>query len=317
MMKRLLLPLIIASALTLSACSSDKTVDPYAGNDAKYIYASGHTSLRDGDWNGAITAFQSLDAQYPFGNYARMGDLELIYAQYQNDDPALALAAANRFIRLYPSDPNIAYAYYMRGVINFENGRSFLERYTPYDMAKHDPIEYQNAYQDLNTVVMLYPNSPYVQDARRRMMYLSNTMAQYQLNVATYYFQMKAYVAAVTRAKGVLIHYPQTPALEGALSIMAQSYEQLNLPELEKSALLLLKANFPNDPLVKNMPMPTLVQANQAKAQQTNALVVPPPLAPSKTPVTKKQPISVKIKPLKQPSNTSPMPPPTTSANPK
>ena len=258
MKKQILGVCTLASILMLSACSSDKIVDPYQGNDAKYIYASGHSDLQSGDYTGAVQAFQSLDAQYPFNTYTRLGDLEIIYAQYENDNPALALAAANRFIRLYPTDPQVAYAYYMRGVINFDNGRSFLQRYTPYDMAKHDSESYPNAYKDFDTVITLYPDSPYVEDARRRMMYLNNVMAQYQLNIATYYYKMEAYAAAAERAKTVLVYYPQTPQLEGALVVMANSYEQLHLPKLEQSAKLMLKANFPNDPLVKDMPMPAL-----------------------------------------------------------
>ncbi len=311
-MKKSALALLLASAFVLAGCSSDKVVDPYAGNDAKYIYATGHSMLQRGDYSDAITAFQSLDSQYPFDQYAKMGDMELIYAQYKNDEPALALAAANRFIQLYPSDPNISYAYYMRGVVNFDNGRSFLERYTPYDMSKHNPIEYQNAYKDFNTVVTIYPNSPYAADARRRMIFLNNTMAQYQLNVASYYYQWKAYTAAINRAQMVLTHYPQTPALEGALGVMVQSYEALNLPTLEKSAKLLLKANFPNDPLVKDMPMPTLQQTGAAQAEQAASTVVPTATTPAAT-TTRPKPVSVKVKPLENaPSKKNTVPPPKT-----
>ena len=238
-------------ALVLVACSTTK-VDPYLGNSPDYIYAKGHTLLQKGAFDDATTAYQSLDTQYPFNPFTQKGDLDMIYAQYQADNPALAIAAANRYVRMYPNDAHLDYAYYMRGVVEFDNGRSFLERHTPYDMSQHNADGYQNAYQDLNTVVTQYPTSPYMTDARRRMMYLVNTMAQFQLNVATYDYEMTEYVGAINRATIVLINYPQTPALQGALEVMVNSYQALGLTELAQSSLAMLKMNFPHNPLLKD-----------------------------------------------------------------
>lgn len=295
---RLLLPLIIATC-TLTACSTAK-VDPYQGDQPQYIFAVGHTDLQKGDYDKAIAAFQSLNSQYPFDDYSKQGDLDLIYAQYADHNSALALAAANRFLKLYPNDPGVAYAYYMRGVINFDNGRSFLQRYFPYDMADHDPVEYRNAFQDFNVVVTNYPNSPYAPDARRRMIYLNNVMGQYQLNVAEYYYKMHAYVAAITRAKVVLLHYSTTPAVQGALVTMVESYQALNLPNLEQSARLLLKANFPDNALVKDMPMPepkALAEATSAmQAPETPTAAAHTAIAPTPKPfITVKTPHPLKI----------------------
>ena len=273
MKRRLLLPLAILTG-ALSACSTTKPVDPYQGDQPAYIFAVGHSDLQKGNYDKAIAAFQSLNSQYPFDDYAKQGYLDLIYAQYADHNSALALAAANRFLKLYPNDPGVAYAYYMRGVVNFDNGRSFLQRYFPYHMAEHDPVEYRNAFQDFTMVVTQYPNSPYAPDARRRMVYLNNTMAQYQLNVAEYYYKMRAYVAAITRAKVIVLHYSTTPALQGALVTLVESYHELNLPLLENSARLLLKANFPDNALVKDMPMPALqVVANATQEMQVSASV--------------------------------------------
>jgi outer membrane protein assembly factor BamD len=243
-MKRTLLALI-CSSLLLTACSSGTKPDPYIGDSPDYIYAKGQAYLHKNDYNDAITAYQSLDSQYPFEQYSQKGDLALIYAYYKNDQAALALTSADRYIHLYPTDPNVAYAYYMTGVVDFENGRGFLQRRLPYDMAQHNPDNYSTAFHSFNQVVVDYPSSPYSQDARRRMMYLNNTLAQYQLNVANFYLQRKAYVAAANRAQVVLLNFPQTPAVQGALEVMVESYQALDLPDLAKNSQAILNKNFP------------------------------------------------------------------------
>jgi outer membrane protein assembly factor BamD len=241
---RLLLPCLI---ILLSGCSTDK-VDPYLGDAPSYIYAKGHTALQTGDNTDALSAYQSLDSQYPFNPYTQKGDIESIYAYYQNDNPAMSITAASRYLKIYPNDPHADYAYYMMGIVDFENGRGFLQKYFPYDMAQHNADNYTTAFNYFNTLVQEYPKSPYASDARRRMIYLNNTLAQYQLNVAENYYKRGAYVAAINRAQSILIQFPTTPQNEQALAIIMQSQQQLGLTELAASTASVLKYNYPNDP---------------------------------------------------------------------
>lgn len=244
MLKKLLL-VPIAAGLLLVGCSTNK-VDPYLNDPPDYIYAKGHTFLQKSDYNDALAAFQSLDSQYPFNTVTQKGDLESIYAYYQNDNPAMSVTAASRYIKIYPSSPNLDYAYYMMGVVNFENGRGFLQKFFSYDMSEHNAPNYTNAFSNFSTVVTGYPNSPYASDARRRMIYLNNTLAQYQINVADLDFRYKAYVSSINRAQDVLLHYPTSPVTEQALQMMIQSYNALELTDLAASTEQVLKLNFPS-----------------------------------------------------------------------
>lgn len=237
----LLFPCI--ALLFLAACSTNK-VDPYLGDDPSYIYAKGHHSLQHGDDNDALTAYQSLDSQYPFNPYTKKGDLESIYAYYDNDNPAMSITAASRYLKVYPGDPHADYAYYMMGVVDFENGRGFLQKYFPYNMAEHNAASYTTSFNYFSTVLTQYPKSPYAFDARRRMIYLNNTLAQYQLNTAYFSYQQKAYVATIARAENVLMNYPTSPQIEGALQLMIESYNALGLTDLANSTTTVLKHNF-------------------------------------------------------------------------
>lgn len=237
-------PLILcALLLLLTACSTNK-VDPYLGDEPSYIYAKAHYDLQHGDNNNALIGYQSLDSQYPFNAYTQKGDLESIYAYYDNDNPAMSITAASRYLKVYPTDANADYAYYMMGVVDFENGRGFLQKYFPYIMAEHDADNYTSAFNYFSTVVTQYPKSPYATDARRRMIYLNNTLAQYQLNTAYFSYQQKAYVATIARAENVLMNYPMTPQTEGALQLMIESYNALGLTDLANSTATVLKYNF-------------------------------------------------------------------------
>ena len=135
----------------------------------------------------------------------------------------------------------------MMSVVDFENGRGFLERYFPYNMADHNAGNYVQAYHSFDTVITQYPQSPYAPDAKRRMIYLNNIMAQYQYKVGEFYFEKQAYVAAANRGLNVLLHYPQSPVVEPALELMLDSYQKLHLDDLATQTAQMLALNFPQN----------------------------------------------------------------------
>ena len=236
---------VLAALPLLNACSQDKS-DPFLGYSADYIYAVGHDALQNSRWSTALEAYQSLDSQYPFNTYTQKGDLDSIYANYRNNDSALALTGAARYIKVYSTDTNgVAYAYYMMGVINFDNGRGFLQRYLPYQMAQHNAANYTTAYNDFNIVVTSYSSSPYAPDARRRMIYINNVLAQFDMNVAKFSYEQQAYVSAANRAIDILITYPTSPITEDALALLIQCYQKLGLPNLAASTQEVLELNYP------------------------------------------------------------------------
>ena len=249
--KKVLAGAAVVALILVSACSANKTM-PYQGDAPEYIYAVGHKALQEGKYNKAIEAYRSLGSQYPFEKYSRKAMLEMIYAYYSKGESSRALAIAKQYIKLYPQSDHVAYAYYMRGVINFNNGRGFLQKYMPYDMSKHDPGNYRKAFYDFKKAVQLAPDAPYAKDARRRMIFLVDIIARYHMNIAHYYYNKGAYVAAISRAEIVISSYPRTREVEDALVLSIKSYQQLELPEQAGHMRKLLKANFPDNAYLKN-----------------------------------------------------------------
>lgn len=214
---------------------------------ASQLYSEAHDALNKGDYEQAVKFFEILEARYPFGRYAEQALMESAYAYYKFDEPDSAIAALDRFIKTYPTSPNLDYAYYLKGLVNFNRGLGLVERYLPTDISQRDAGAMYTSFQDFAELVRRFPNSRYSDDARLRMAYLRNNLAQYEVHVADYYMRRGAYVAAVGRAKYVVEHYPQAPAMPEALGIMAKAYKIMGLNDLSADALRVLETNYPGN----------------------------------------------------------------------
>lgn len=248
-MKKTLISISLASLMAglLAACST--TTEPseaYKDETPKQIYQKGKEALQDKSYSEATKRFEALDVQYPFGPETESAQLFLIYSYYQKDDFALAASAAERFIRIHPGNPNIDYAYYMRGLADYYQNLGVLERFFNIDLAKRDLAQVQKAYIDFSELVIRFPNSKYAPAAHQYMIYLRNVLANHELEVAQYYYDRKAYVASANRASDVVAHYEGAPAVVDSLVLMVKSYQQLGLSKQEQDARAVLKYNYPN-----------------------------------------------------------------------
>jgi outer membrane protein assembly factor BamD len=252
MRKLLLLPLLLLLALTGCGLFGERD-DPTEGWDAERLYAEARGALDAGNYGRAIQYYQRLEARFPFGVHGQQALLDLAYAHYRNEDSDAAVTTANRFIQLHPRNPHVDYAYYLRGLANFNRGSGLLQRYLPVDHSQRDSSASVQAFQDFNELLQRFPDSRYADDARLRMIYLRNLLAQHEVHVANYYMRREAYVAAVNRARFVLENYPRTPSTPEALTIMAKAYKVLEMDDLSEDALRVLELNFPNHPGVNEV----------------------------------------------------------------
>jgi outer membrane protein assembly factor BamD len=225
----------------------DKDKDELPENwPEKKLYFTAKERLNAGSCNGAIDYYEKLQARYPFGAYAPQAQLELAYCHYKSDQTAKALAAVDRFMKLNPTHPHMDYAYYLRGLLNFNNGKGILERHLVRDASQRDPGASLQAFNDFSELIKRFPDSRYVADSQLRMRYLRNILAQHEVNVANWYMRRGAFVAAANRSRYVVENYQQTPAMPDALALMAKAYKVLELNQLSDDALRVLELNFPN-----------------------------------------------------------------------
>ncbi|HRD67445.1 MAG TPA: outer membrane protein assembly factor BamD [Candidatus Competibacter sp.] len=238
----------IAAALLAGCSLLPEKIDETKGWSVQRLYSEARESMNEGNYKTALEYLDKIQARYPFGRYAQQAQLDTVFIQYKDSEPDAAIAAADRFIKANPRHPYVDYAYYMKGLVNFNRSNTLFDRLAPVERDKTDTGTARQSYNDFAELTRKFPNSKYAEDARQRMLFLHNSLAAYEVNVADYYLRRGAYVAAVNRAKYVLETYARTPASADALSVMTQAYVKMGMPQLAADSLRVLERNYPQSP---------------------------------------------------------------------
>ena len=241
----LLALLAVAAVLLLGSCATTEQ-DKTANWSAQRLYGEAKDSMASQDWGQAIKYFEKLEARYPYGRYAQQAQIEIAYAYWKDGERASAIAAIDRFIKQYPDHPHVDYAYYLKGLINFNENTGLLAGLSNPDMSERDPKATREAFSAFKELVTRFPNSKYTPDALARMRYLVNSLASHEVHVARWYMRRGAYIAAANRAQHAVKEYPRAPATEEALYIMVRAYGILGLNKLSDDAYRVLRDSFPN-----------------------------------------------------------------------
>jgi len=236
---------VLAALVGISGCRKDK--DLQNAMSAEEIYAQATMSLNRNDWGRAIAAYKALQTRYPFGRYTEQSMLDLSYAYFKAAQPENALSTLERFIRTYPAHPNVDYAYYLKGLVNYEQNLGFLEKVMPRRVRDRDQSMARDAFMDFGELIRRFPDSRYVPDARQRMIFLRNNLAAYEITVAEYYMRREAFIAAANRARYALETYPNTPQNEEALVVLHRAYTELEMTALAEGSMAILALNYPDN----------------------------------------------------------------------
>ena len=244
---------LLAMSLSLPSCAlldyfdskgGDSQEDEHAGWTAQQFYDEAKKLLAEGSYEKAAKMYEKLEARYPFGPLATQAQLDVAYAFYKNNEWDSALAAADRFIKLNPAHERVDYAYYLRGLINYNKGKTFVDRFLPTDSSQRDPGAARESMKDFNELANKFPNSKYTPDAKKRMSALRNNLAMYEYHVADFYLRRGAYVAAAGRCNGILQKFPRTHAVPLALKLMEEAYRKLELNDLANDAARVYALNY-------------------------------------------------------------------------
>ena len=241
------LAFLILMGANLAGCNLLPEVkDETANWTAERMYKEAHDAMLAANYTRAIKLFDTLEGRFPYGRLAQQAILEGAYSNFRQGEATTAIAACDRFIRTYPNHPNVDYAYYLKGLVNFREDQGLLGYVVETDLSERDPKMTKEAYSAFRELVTKFPDSKYAEDSAERMRYLTNALAGYEVHVARYYYNRGAYVAAVNRAQATLVSYPRTPANEDALVLMMQSYDKLGMTQLRDDTRRILKDTFPN-----------------------------------------------------------------------
>lgn len=244
-MLRLTRPALAAAALAalLAGCSSTKE-DPTANWTPERIYTEAKEEMDMGGYDKAVPLFEKLEGRAAGTPLAQQAQLDKAFAQYKSGEKAQATATLDRFMRMHPASPAYDYALYMKGIVNFNDNLGLFSWLSRQDLSERDQKAAKESYESFYELSERFPNSRYTPDARQRMTYIINSLAQYEVHVARYYYERGAYVAAIARAQTALSDYQGVPASKEALELLVKSYDQLGMNDLRDDAKRVLESNF-------------------------------------------------------------------------
>lgn len=237
--------MLVSLAALLHGCSS-APVDNTAGWSPNRIYAEARDEMNAGGYTKAIPLLEKLEGRAAGTPLAQQAQLEKAYAHYKNGEKAQGIATLDRFIKLHPSSPALDYALYLKGIVNFNDNLGMFSFVTRQDLSERDQKAAKESFESFKELVARFPDSKYAPDARERMTYIVNSLAQYEVHVARYYYSRGAYVAAISRAQIALTEYRDVPAVEEALFVLIRSYDALGMTQLRDDTQRILEKNYPN-----------------------------------------------------------------------
>ncbi|MDC9728971.1 MAG: outer membrane protein assembly factor BamD [Methyloprofundus sp.] len=244
--------LILSFCLLLPACSSFSTEKKgeFEGWTVDQFVSASKEAVEDEKYKKAIKILEQLDSRYPFGDHSSQAQLDLSYAYYKNNDTEAATASAQRFIKTHPRHENIDYAYYLKGLVNFNHNLGFIDRYIPSDATQRDTVFIKSSYLNFQELVRRYPDSKYAADAKQRMIYLDNALARHELHVARFYMDREAFLAAINRVNYILEYHKTAPVIPYALELQIKAYKILDLADLAANTQKIYDYNYPNGPIL-------------------------------------------------------------------
>ncbi len=240
---RRILLLTLGIVVMAAGCRSHRGDDAKSGPEV--IYARAQKAMKNSSYGEAIKQLETLQSRFPFSEPARQAQLDLIYAYYKSHQTDPAIDAADTFIRENPTNPRVDYAYYMKGLVYFERQANALERFFNVDLSRRPPVNARKSFEAFDDLIKKYPHSPYVGDARQRMIFLRNRLADFELHVALYYMRRGAFVGALNRAKFCVENYDGAPAVQDSMKVMVDAYRALNMTDMAGDAERVYAANYP------------------------------------------------------------------------
>ncbi len=237
--------LLVAGCSSMPFSKKNKATDSGPTMSEAAYYQQALRNMERNQFDDSTQALEALDTYYPSGAFTEQAQLDLMYSHFRQGDMPGAVSIAERFIKRYPANAQLDYAYYVRGVATMEQAYDGLMRYTSLQQSHRDTTFLRAAYAAFQDFLKRFTGSRYSADVQQRMIYLQQQLAESEINIARYNTERKAYVAAAQRARWVLEYYPLSPQVPEALATLAYSYQQLNRPELAEPYLKLIQLNYP------------------------------------------------------------------------
>jgi outer membrane protein assembly factor BamD len=237
---------VLAAPFFLSACASDQDVDlaTYVEqtDPADVLYNQGLANMNAGRLGEASKKFSAIDRQHPYSEYGRKALVMGAFADYRQGKYEEAINDGKRYVQLYPTDPDAAYAQYIVGLSYFRQIRDVTQ----------DQKESRRAIEAMEEVVQRWPDSQYVEDAKAKIRFARDQLAGKEMQVGRYYLERREYIAGIKRFRYVVENYSNTRHVEEALARLTESYYAMGLTSEAQTAAAVLGHNYPDSQWYKD-----------------------------------------------------------------
>lgn len=227
--------ILLAGMTVLAACSSDNDEPVYVERPVDQIYNEAAGQLDQGEYRDAARSFDEVERQHPYSTWATEAQLMAAYSYYQANEYEDAIAAAQRFIDLHPGNPNVAYAYYLVGLCNYERIS---------DVGRDQDMT-RKAMEAFEEVVRRFPDSAYARDARLKIDLARDHLAGKEMQIGRYYLTRGMYIAAINRFRTVVERYQTTTHAPEALHRLTEAYLSLGIEREAQTSAAVLGYNYP------------------------------------------------------------------------
>ena len=177
-------------------------------------YEEGLESLKEGDVLYAAKKFNEAEMLFPQSESAPKSALMAAYAYYIQDYYGDSIAELIRFLKVYPKDKNLDYAYYLLGICYFEQ---IVDE-------KKDMQSIIQSKETFKTLVKKFPNTEYAIDAKFKLDLIDDILASKEIYIGRYYLDKKKWIAAINRFRNVIDDYETTVYTEEALYRLVEVY---------------------------------------------------------------------------------------------
>ncbi|OOF84553.1 outer membrane protein assembly factor BamD [Rodentibacter ratti] len=232
---------LLAVVFAVIGCSSgNKEVEQLSVDE---LYNKGATSLQEGGYSEAIRYLNATTERFPGSTYQEQAMLDLIYANYKSQEYTAVLVTVDNFLNQFPQSPNRDYAVYMAGLTNVATADNAIQDFFGIDRATRETTSLKTAFSNFQSLIRAFPNSPYAQDALARMVYIKDSLARHELEIAKFYAKRNADVAVANRVVGMLQLYPDAQATYEGLFLMRDAYQKMGLATLANQTQQIIDAN--------------------------------------------------------------------------
>ena len=197
-------------------------------------YEEGKKSLEDGDVLFAAKKFNEAEMLFPQSKWAPKSALMAAYAYYTQDYYSDSIAELKRFIKIYPIDYNLDYAYYLLAICYYEQ---IVDE-------KKDLESILKSREMFNIVIKKFPDSEYAVDSSFKLDFIDDILASKEMYLGRYYFEKKKWIPAINRFRTIIDEYETTIYAEEALHRLVEIYYILGLEDESKKYANLLGYNY-------------------------------------------------------------------------